>query len=302
MASTYAYIYGCWQETALGANYNKGWDEFFVDFAKSRGLKDYHQLKRAHKRIIVYFWKALKRWRKNPYSPDPIAYLLATEEFWFDDSVQIAEDVKLPNPCDPARGIDDFYPRATDEQGGSSAAHVQRSNAIWQTLTKKANGRCPGVHTNMTSATRSPTVDDWTLCFSPRSQPQTISLRDGLETFSLSPDISASTLWQVANELQEEDKFAWDDEEMTFSFDFDRAIKGGLCEEEEAAENIQSPNMNVKALPPSPVKISTLDAKLPIMHLEEVQIKMQKKQHQMRNNSVSGPQLPQADFTCRLVS
>jgi hypothetical protein len=124
-------MYDCWQRSVLSTEVR--WREFFRGFAASNGLKAPQQVLKAWDRIAVYFHDALQLWKKTKCDPvEAIAFLRVTEEFWFDDTVELGREDKIPELLDTKDGVLLFYPRMIDGQD-HSRGHMERAKKISQT-------------------------------------------------------------------------------------------------------------------------------------------------------------------------
>jgi hypothetical protein len=298
-------MYACWQRTVFGADIlgDKFW-HFFFTVAKLQGLKNKDQFRRAWDRITVYFADALKTWQKDPNSIEPLAFLRASEEFWFDDGVQVEEkNAGLPDYFGVLGGVRAFYPREIDRNGDPSHGHGDRSRFIWHSRKQRANEECSNARETHSPATSVAQLEGWRWDHKEESQrescailghPPTCVKKDHVESPRLLRDPPEPMLWEIANgPLPNEQQMLWHDDMGEDVFDFDEAIEDGLCEEEKVVESIDSPQAKMECSPSQPVEESPLDENMQTEQWKEARDETQKQQRDMRHDSGSEFQVPQ---------
>lgn len=124
IGSTYTYLYACWWKATF--IHPEGLNTFFSNLARFRGLKTMEPVRRAWHRVLHFFNDALQVWKEKPNTIDALAFLRATEEFWFNDDVVVEKNGFLPQLWDPSKGERVFWTLECEEKGGFTDGHRER--------------------------------------------------------------------------------------------------------------------------------------------------------------------------------
>jgi len=257
-ANTYAYVYAIWEVSTCNS-----FKKFFATLAESFGLVKEEDRRKALKDIEGHFHQARQIWLSDISKPDnAVAYLRASEEFWWKRSVTPGE-CRVPPLARSEHGVECMYAHEVDGVPRELNGHFQRALKIWAQPLRNTTDWGPTLYQKPRLGLVKPEKRSWLALLTPAA-----SLQEVLPPLLRKP--TGLSLVQEAT-LRTHNKALGDELSLFGLFDIDRAIENQLClsekslpapvhtdiDSEEDAECDEEPYVKRIKTGPSPRRNST---------------------------------------------